>query len=62
MDLGTDHAEVEMLLESYSKQVEEIVNEVDSLAVRWSTLFQFMADSVFSIRSPMLRKRKKSLS
>ena len=34
MDLGTDHAEVEMLLESYSKQVEEIVNEVDSLAVR----------------------------
>lgn len=33
MDLGTDHAEVEMLLESYSKQVEEITNEVDSLAV-----------------------------
>lgn len=29
-----DHQEVEMLLESFSKQVEEIVNEVDSLVVR----------------------------
>lgn len=28
-----DHQEVEMLLESFSKQVEEIVNEVDSLVV-----------------------------
>lgn len=29
-----DHSEVEMLLESFSKQVEEIVNEVDTLVVR----------------------------
>ena len=28
-----DHQEVEMLLESFSKEVEETVNEVDSLVV-----------------------------
>ena len=33
-----DHQEVEMLLESFSKQVEEIVNEVDSLVVSYSIL------------------------
>lgn len=31
----TNHEELEMLLESYSKQVEEIVNETETTIVRY---------------------------
>ena len=32
---GDDHDELEVLLESFSKQVEEIVNEAESIQVSW---------------------------
>jgi F420-0:gamma-glutamyl ligase len=34
----TDHEELELLLESFSKQVEEIVSELDTLTVRYEPL------------------------
>ena len=30
-----DHEELEVLLESFSKQVEEIVNEAENIEVKW---------------------------
>lgn len=35
----TDHEELEMLLESFSKQVEEIVSELDTMTVSFRTGF-----------------------
>ena len=32
-----DHEELEILLESFTKQVEEIVNESETIAVRYSS-------------------------
>lgn len=33
-----DHEELELLLESFSKQVEEIVNEAENIEVTYTTL------------------------
>ena len=41
-----DHQEVEMLLESFSKEVEEIVNEVDSLVVGCSDCYECFKDLI----------------
>lgn len=40
----TDHEELELLLESFSKQVEEIVSELDTMTVRYPSMFDFVED------------------
>ena len=40
-----DHVQLELLLESFVKQVEEIVSEVDTTVVRLFSLVWLLADS-----------------
>jgi len=53
---SNDHEEVELLLEAFSKQCEEVVSEVETLAVRpFSSL-----SLAFSLASRLARRRPTS--
>lgn len=54
---SNDHEEVELLLEAFSKQCEEVVSEVETLAVR--PCFS-LSLAIFSVASRLARRRPTS--
>lgn len=52
-----DHEDLEILLETFAKQVEEVVNEAENIQVRPHSLDHTRLD--LSTRRPMFNQRKK---
>lgn len=53
-----DHEELEILLESFSKQVEEIVNEADTITVSFNMTCRYHVLTLSMFRRTFNRRKK----